>query len=251
MSMGAATASQYGQDLFVLRTLAGQRGGFFLDSGASNGVHFSNTLLLERDFGWRGICVEPNDAFFEELKTQRTGHCLNCCIYDHDGTVEFLEDASVLGGIISEYDPALLAQAKSTFVLKIDAAGRPVTVRKVARTLRSVLEECGAPAVIDYWSLDTEGSELTILRNFPFDDYSFRILTVEHNWLPMRAEIRAFLEGQDYRFAGALGCDDCYVRANDPRLRVTPRGGPAWRSGVWACGNGHRFLGGARQPATG
>jgi hypothetical protein len=60
--------SQYGQDLFVVEALGGQRDGFFLDSGASNGVHFNNTLLLEESFGWRGICIEPNDSFFSELK---------------------------------------------------------------------------------------------------------------------------------------------------------------------------------------
>jgi hypothetical protein len=60
--------SQYGQDLFVLEALGGRRGGYFLDFGASNGVRFSNTLLLEQSFGWRGICIEPNDSFFSELK---------------------------------------------------------------------------------------------------------------------------------------------------------------------------------------
>src|SRR4051794_39511467 len=101
-------ASQYGQDLFVLDLLRGQRDGFFLDSGASDGVHFNNTLLLERAFGWRGICIEPNDLFFRSLRAERTGYCLNCCLYDCDGSVDFLEDASVLGGIFGEYDPALL-----------------------------------------------------------------------------------------------------------------------------------------------
>jgi hypothetical protein len=37
------------------------------------------------------------------------------------------------------------------------------------------------PPVIDYWSLNTEGSEFAILKSFPFDEYSFRVLTVEHN----------------------------------------------------------------------
>lgn len=41
-------SSQYGQDRFVLRVLGRLREGFFLDSGASNGVSSRNTLLLER-----------------------------------------------------------------------------------------------------------------------------------------------------------------------------------------------------------
>jgi hypothetical protein len=226
--------SQYGQDLFVLEALAGQRGGFFLDSGASNGVRFSNTLLLEQSFGWRGICIEPNDLFFVELIRNRKCHCLNCCIYDRDGAVEFVEDAAVLGGVLAEYDPFHLEYAKSNFGLKSDAAGKPVTVRKISRTLRSVLRECNAPSVIDYWSLDTEGSEFTILKSFPFEEYSFRVITVEHNWLPLRAYIRRFLESRGYRLIKALGCDDCYVRARDLENLGHYLSAPAWRSRAWA-----------------
>jgi FkbM family methyltransferase len=227
------SASQYGQDLFVLEALAGQRGGFFLDSGASNGVRFSNTLLLEKSFGWRGICVEPNESFFRELTKNRKCYCLNCCLYDRDGTVEFVEEASVLGGVLDEYDPAHLEYAKSNFDLKSDATGRPATVKKVARRLRSVLKECEAPSVIDYWSLDTEGSEFTILKSFPFDEYSFRVITVEHNWLPLRTQIRDFLESRGYHLIKALGCDDCYVIDQDFKNLGKFMSVPTWRSRAW------------------
>ena len=225
--------SQYGQDLFVLEALGGQRGGFFLNSGASDGVRFNNTLLLEESFEWRGICIEPNDSFFSELKKNRRCHCLNCCLYDRDGAVEFLEDALTLGGILEDYDPAHLEFARLHSDLRSDSEGRPVTAKKIARTLRSVLRECEAPPIIDYWSLDTEGSELTLLKSFPFDDYSFRVVSVEHNWLPSRADIRHFLEGRGYQLVKALGCDDCYVRDQDLKnvrqyLSVQP-----WRSRAW------------------
>jgi hypothetical protein len=89
------------------------------------------------------------------------------------------------------------------------------------------LEEYGAPRIIDYWSLDTEGSELKILKNFPFDEYAFRVLTVEHNWLPARDEIRVFLRDRGYRWIKEIGCDDGYIHD-----ALSPR--PAWRSNVWA-----------------
>ena len=225
--------AQYGQDLFVLEALGGRRGGFFLDFGASNGVRFSNTLLLEQSFGWRGICIEPNDSFFAELKQNRTCHCLNVCIYDRDGEVEFVENAAVLGGVLADYDLSHLEYAKASFDLRCDSAGRPATVTKAARTLGSVLEECDAPSVIDYWSLDTEGSELTILKSFPFDRYAFRAISVEHNWLPLRAEIRDFLEGRGYRLVKELGCDDCYVRDQDLNNFRQSLSAPAWRSRAW------------------
>jgi len=64
--------SQFGQDRLILELLGGLRGGFFLDSGASDGVRSSNTYLLETAFDWDGICVEPNDAFFAALAACRS-----------------------------------------------------------------------------------------------------------------------------------------------------------------------------------
>ncbi|MCT4351746.1 FkbM family methyltransferase [Streptomyces sp. Je 1-79] len=218
-------SSQYGQDLFVLQALNGQRGGFFLDSGASDGVDASNTRLLETSYGWSGICVEPNPRLYADLVRNRRCHTVNCCLYDRPGEVDFVE-AGTVGGILDEYHPALLACARR--LLGTDPDRPPPTVRRPARTVRSVLREYGAPPVVDYWSLDIEGAELNVLKSFPFDEYDVRVLTVEHNWLPVRADVRRFLEGRGYRWAGELGCDDCFVR---PSAGVVPH--HAWRSGAW------------------
>jgi FkbM family methyltransferase len=222
--------SQLGQDLFVLEVLGGLHGGFFLDSGAADGVRVSNTLLLENSFGWRGICIEPNEVLFAALKANRRCHCVNSCLYDREGTVDFLE-ASTLGGILDEYHPAHLQFVRSSFPAPFDDMGKPKAVKRRAQTIRSVLREYAAPPVIDYWSLDTEGSELSILRSFPFGEYSFRVLTVEHNRLPVRDQIREFLETKGYYLAREMGIDDCYVKD-------IPSAHGAWRSAAWAT---HRF----------
>lgn len=49
---------QFMQDELVAAVLNGQRGGFFLDLAAFDAVSLSNSLALERDYGWRGICIE-------------------------------------------------------------------------------------------------------------------------------------------------------------------------------------------------
>lgn len=216
--------SAFGQDRWVLDMLGNLCGGFFLDSGASDGVRGSNTLVLERDYGWSGICVEPNPHFFSKLTAARRCHCVNACLYDRDGDVDFV-DAEVLGGIAEQYPPTLVRQAQVSYGIEVDSAGRPATVVRPARAIAGVLEECGAPRVIDYWSLDTEGSELAILHAFPFDRYDVRSLTVEHNWLPAREDIHAFLTAHGYLRVRELAVDDCYVRGVAVHA-------PAWRSGV-------------------
>ncbi|MFF8380224.1 FkbM family methyltransferase [Streptomyces sp. NPDC015661] len=209
----------------MVHALNGLRGGFFLDAGASDGVDASNTHLLETAYGWSGICVEPNPLLYAELVRNRRCHRVNCCLYDRPGEVDFVE-AGTVGGILDAYHPALLACARH--VLGTSPGTPPPTVRRPARTVRSVLRACGAPPVLDYWSLDTEGSELAILKSFPFDEYAVRVLTVEHNWLPARAEVRGFLEARGYRWAAELGCDDCYVHPS-----VSPPPERAWRSAAW------------------
>ena len=221
--------SYQGQDLFVLEVLGGIRGGYFLDSGASNGISGSNSRLLELSFGWTGICIEPNDATFRDLVRNRSCICLNCCLYDREGPIDFIEEAGVFGGIVQEYDPQHLRFTQEVLGDRWPEGQGPPTVRKQARTLKSVLREAGAPAVIDYWSLDTEGSELAILKNFPFDEYRFRVLTVEHNDGPAREDIRQFLEGRGYTRVRVLGIDDGYVWNGELPSR-------SWRSAAWRTG---------------
>lgn len=217
--------SYQGQDRFIVTATNGQRGGFFLDSGASDGRRGSNTFALERDFGWRGICVEPNDVLFERLRNQRTSVCVNCCLYDQDTDVEFFEAAEVYGGIIESYDPSHLQFAQA-FVRAKGASAQAAYVRKPARSVASLLREHHVPRVIDYWSLDTEGSELAILRSFPFSEYIVRFLTVEHNNTPARREIADILEVRGFRRVAVLGIDDAYAQDDS----AVPTAAPAWRS---------------------
>ena len=46
-------------------------------------------------------------------------------------------------------------------------------------TLVEALDRHGAPRLIDYLSLDVEGAEELILRDFDFSRYKFRFMTIE------------------------------------------------------------------------
>ena len=47
--------SQAGQDLFALEQTNYKEGGFFLEVGAYDSEKWSNTYVLEVDYGWSGI----------------------------------------------------------------------------------------------------------------------------------------------------------------------------------------------------
>lgn len=214
----AATRKSYssqGQDRFVLEVLRELRGGYFLDSGAGDGIEGSNTKLLEEEYGWSGICVEPNAELFVRLCRNRRCRCVNYCLYGKEGAFEFYEAAREYGGIIEAYCATSLAVAREAVCILGPRAGLPDITVKQARRPDTMLVEAGSPHVIDYWSLDTEGSELEILKSFPFDKYRVRVLTVEHNYFATREPIRHFLEGLGYERVCLLGIDDAYVLRED------------------------------------
>ena len=80
-------------------------------------------------------------------------------------------------------------------------------------SLNDLLRKHNAPTEIDYLSIDTEGSELSILEAFPFDKWKIGIITVEHNYLDSRREVQALLESNGYKrhFEGISRWDDWYV----------------------------------------
>jgi Methyltransferase FkbM domain len=135
----------------------------------------------------------------------------------------------MLGGILASYDPQRLLRIREIRELGEDGDGSLVTVPKRCRLPESVLRECGAPSAIDYWSLDTEGSELTILESFPFESYSCRVITVEHNWRPVRRQIRDYLRERGYHHVADLGIDDCYAKG--VTRRVVGSRSAVWRRG--------------------
>lgn len=187
------------QDIFVAEFFGGKRGGYFVDVGAYDGVHLSNTYQLEKVLGWTGICVEPLEHAFRGLKHVRSCVCVQAAAYSSEGVIEFCS-SDVLSGIqrhIDRHQEALSAPR--------------VKVR--TRTLESILCEHKAPAAIDYLSIDTEGSELEVLRGIDWSVRTFGFISLEHNYVePRRALMRTFLEERGYRWLRENHFDDDYVR---------------------------------------
>ena len=65
-------------------------------------------------------------------------------------------------------------------------------------SLVDLLRKHSAPPIIDYLSIDTEGSEYDILSSFDFSSYRFRVITCEHNFMPAREQILALLTRNGY-----------------------------------------------------
>ena len=198
---------QFFQDLWVLFELDEKRGGYFVDFGASNGEILSNTWLLENHHGWTGILAEPNPVNHESLKVR---HAIldTRCVYAASG--EKMEFHATDNAVLS----TLAKFSDSDFHASTRQARRSITVETVS--LDDLLDEHDAPEIIDYLSMDTEGSEYDILAAYSFRR-RFRCISVEHNFTPARETIDRLLRSKGYvqRFAYASKSDNWYVHEDD------------------------------------
>lgn len=197
--------SQLGQDLWVLEQLQWKRGGYFVEFGATDGVLLSNSWLLEKHFSWQGICAEPNPKFFERLQQNRACRLSPACVYRSSGELMRFVLADAYGGLADLGQDDQHGPKRDAYA----AVGDVIEVTTTA--LMDLLEQHGAPAVIDYLSIDTEGSELAILEGVDWSRYQFRCITVEHNFTAQRQGIQALLEAQGYQRREAQW-DDWYWR---------------------------------------
>jgi FkbM family methyltransferase len=180
----------------VLERTGHKRNGFFVEFGATDGVRLSNTWLLETEFGWRGICAEPNPKMFAQLKRNRRCTVSDACVGARSGDLVDFVLAEEYGGMVRDMNSDMHAAKREAYLA--DSAYRTAFV---TTSLHDLLTRLGAPREIDYLSIDTEGSELEILSAFPFDRWQIRLLTVEHNFSGSRERIRELLAGHGYRWS--------------------------------------------------
>lgn len=182
--------SQLRQDLFVLSTLGFKKNGFFVEFGATNGIDLSNTYLLEKDFQWTGILAEPALCWHNQLKLNRNAKIETNCVWkDSVSSLTFTEvDVAELSTINSFKDTDLHKNARNN--------NTSYVVKTIS--LNDLLDKYNAPAVVDFLSIDTEGSEFDILNALNFEKYSFRVIACEHNFTPMREKIYSLLTKHGY-----------------------------------------------------
>lgn len=165
----------------MLTQILNMQHGIFIEVGAHDGVFQSNTKLLEDYYGWRGILIEPSEVVFNKLIHNRPhAKCFNCALgafEEHDTYVygDFDEDGmSSLTGRLN----------------------RPNTCKVYMRSLQSILDECGVHH-IHFFSLDTEGYELNILKGIDFNKTTFDYLLIEI-YPQAYSDIVSFLDSKGY-----------------------------------------------------
>ena len=170
--------ASYELDKFVKETFFPKKlNGYFIDIGSHNGVDMNNTYYFENE-GWDGICFEPIPKIFQELKLNRKCKLVNKAISDKNGISKFfaIEGYSdMLSGLVDNYN--------DTHIIRINDE-----IEKYNQSFDYIDVECATfdkevnRTDIDILSIDTEGSELAILKSIDFKKYNINTMIIEYNY---------------------------------------------------------------------
>jgi len=206
----AQSNSELKQDLFVLNELKFKKKLFFVEFGAGNGFDYSNTLLLEDKFNWRGILSEPAKIFHKQIK-KRKCYINTDAVYSKDN-IQLIFNENTYFPTLSTINKFI--NSDEHFITRLFNS-KKYQVNTIS--LNSLLKKYNAPRIIDYLSIDTEGSEYEILYAFDFSKYKFRVITCEHNNTLNRNKIYKLLKKNGYqrKFTDISGYDDWYVKKSN------------------------------------
>lgn len=213
----ASYHGQVGQDA-LLDTLVfrGMTGGTFVDIGAHDGTLFSNTLMFERDRGWRGLCIEPNPAVFPALQASRQATCLNVAVAGRSGTLPFTR-VEGYGEMLSGLSDAMSAEHRGRIERDVAEHGGSVSVVEVP--VRTPAEIFGAHGIaeVHLLSVDTEGCEPEILAALAATGAMVHVIDVEcnrrHDLPPLVAAL-----GPGFAFVGRHRHDAFFINRQSPFL---------------------------------
>ncbi|XP_066967092.1 protein Star-like [Macrobrachium rosenbergii] len=204
--------SQYEQGQIIENKIyKGKRNGFFLEVGAVDGETFSNSLYFERELGWTGLLIEANPATYKYLHGKgRKAYSVNCGLS--------------LSQVPSKMD--LMVAGPSGMLSKIKTGKGPdstVTIKTIP--LYSLLLALNV-SVIDYLSLDIEGSEMKVLQTVPWDKVRIHVMDVESDKIPEgRDYLIRYMEDRGYKYLGTRTIDAFFVSSevwNNVLKKVNP-----------------------------
>jgi len=226
--------SQYGQERFMLEWLDCPSSGFYLDLGAYDGEHLSNTHALDVGLAWQGVCVDA--VLRPEHFKDRSCRLVQGALHNRSGTrmtfQRFQGHHESAYGRIQERDVPVRHAEEGTGgydeVLGEWKATHMQTL-SVADLLRGLeAEGLTIPKVIDFVSLDVEGAVLAVLQGFPLQRYCVRVWALEVWSKPAGAEggrealfqIALLLQEYDYVLVQVLGADHIFVHRNDCMRKI-------------------------------
>lgn len=194
--------SQASQDLFLFYNIfkywpVMKKNGFYVESGANDAFILSNTVFYDKCLGWQGLCIEPNPEYADGFKDRSCTYVPECVSATNQELV--LSNTGVRSKILT---PNLRGHGrKKEFEHGLKVKCSP---------FEDMLKKAGASKV-DFWSLDVEGFEETILRGVDFSKTVVNVLLMEDFWLTNR-NMDFFINSNRFVKYHQMAIDSAYLR---------------------------------------
>lgn len=204
--------SQAGEDLilrFYFSTIAKIDTPSYIDIGANHPYFISNTYLFYQK-GSHGVCLEPNPRLHKLFKQARPRDiCLDYGVAPEAGVAE-------LYLYPPEYD-GLSTFSKKEAMFWEERGKRYSSVIKVKAIPLDAIIDLFLKKVPDFVSMDIEGLELSILKDFDFKRYPIRCFCIEtlrrkNNITYIDAEIVEFMLSKGYQHYAHTGINSIFIK---------------------------------------
>jgi len=178
---------------------------FFVDLAANDPLLLSNSYHLEQN-GWNGLCIEPNPRYWYRLASFRTCTIVAAFIggsQNEDGRIVDVNLSNARkGGIVGD---------------TMDNRGGSAEEKRNLVSIATVFEETSVPKVIDYLSLDVEGAEGLVMKDFPWSVYSFKFMTIERP----NDDLKMLLQSHGYRLARTISRNEETLWVNEEEVKLS------------------------------
>jgi FkbM family methyltransferase len=208
--------SQHGEDYLLWRFFEFKKKGFYVDVGAFDGIHLSNTYSFEQQ-GWQGILVEAHPFYYELCEKNRPGSiCVHAACVGNETLkeVEFQsETLGLLSGIKGGREKDVCKRYRNRG-LNFEGFKKS---RVPACTLNELFDRfLPGGTDIDFVSIDVEGTELDVLQGLDLARFSPRVLIVECNAVTENQRVKEYLaEVNGFVQARRIGANWIYTGNDD------------------------------------
>ena len=168
-------------------------GGIYVDIGTNEPMKISNSIFFDKCLGWKGLCVEMQSQYHEQIRQTRGCHLIPQCVMGRETFV----DISGSGGL---------------------ATVRGTETGTKCISIADALKEANLTHV-DFLTIDIEGSEPSVLQCWDFENFSPRVITIETNKVQDLRYVDHFFHRNGYNSvdtlnndAGSTWLDNVYVK---------------------------------------
>jgi len=162
--------AQSGQDRYLYQQFFSSkcRNGSFVEFGARDGIRHSNTYFFEKALYWRGLLFEADRREYNTLKQNRPASIVfNGAVCPK--TQKFINLSISLNLGWSGMEDTYTQKRRSTLYTR-----DVVRCYNLATKLKKFNMEH-----VDLMTIDTEGSEYTIISSFPWKHFDIQVVMIE------------------------------------------------------------------------